>query len=216
MYSLAIFDLDGTLLNTIVDLANACNYALRTCELPEHPVNTYKTFVGDGVYKLIERMLPDNKRDDLFVQNVKTIFDTYYAQHSLDHTKPYEGIVSLLTRLQSLGIRCAVASNKPHEYTKELVQLMFENKIELAFGQRAGIPTKPDPTIVLEILEYFHVSPKECIYVGDSGVDMYTAQNAGITSVGVLWGFRTREELLGAGAHFVVNDTESLEQLIIG
>ncbi|MDF2612748.1 MAG: HAD-superfamily hydrolase, subfamily variant 3 [Clostridia bacterium] len=216
MYRLVIFDLDGTLLNTITDLANACNYALRACCFKEHSIDTYKTYVGDGVYKLIWRMLPINERNDETVQRVKIIFDTYYATHNLDYTEPYAGIVPLLEKLQGCGIHCAVASNKPHEYTKELVKLMFGEKIELAFGQRQGIPCKPDPAIVLEIARHFQVSPEECIYVGDSDVDMYTAQNAGITSVAVLWGFRTEKELTEAGAHHVVRDTEALGRLIIG
>ncbi len=215
MYKLAIFDLDGTLLNTLTDLALACNYALRENGFKEHSVDTYKTYVGDGIYKLVERMLPIMHRNDLMIEKVKSLFDTYYAKHSMDHTKPYDGIIELLHTLQEQGVHTAVASNKPDKYTQELVKLLFKKKIELTFGQRIGVPAKPHPQVLLEIREHFKVSAEECIYIGDSDVDMITAKNAGIISVGVLWGFRTQQELLEAGAHYIVSEPKRLEELIL-
>ena len=216
MYKLVIFDLDGTLLNTLTDLANACNAALRACALEEHPTDAYKTYVGDGVYKLIERMVPKEYRNDNMIQHVKEIFDAHYAEHSLDHTKPYEGILELIISLRNQGIHCAVASNKPHEYTKELVKKMFGERIELAFGKRIDVPAKPNPAIVLEIIKHFNMQLEECLYVGDSDVDIYTAKNAGLTSVGVLWGYRTENELASAGAKYMVKNPKDLQQLILG
>ncbi len=216
MYKLAIFDLDGTLLNTLHDLAQSCNYALRTLGLEEHPVNQYKRYVGNGVYKLMERMLPDGRQDDEMIQKAKELFDAYYVNHSMDYTRPYDGIMPLLTELRDKGIRLAVASNKPDAYTKELVQILFKEKIEVAFGQREGIPAKPDPEVVWEILSYFNMSPSECIYIGDSDVDIFTAKNAGITSVGAAWGFRTKQELLDAGANYIILNPDELKQLILG
>lgn len=215
MYKLVIFDLDGTLLNTITDLAEAGNAALRSLGLREHPEEAYKTFVGEGVYKLIERALPKEYRTTDQIKALKGVFDAYYAEHSLDHTKPYDGILELLSLIQKRGIDCAVASNKPHIYTNELVKLMFKDKIAFALGQREGIPTKPDPAIIREILQYFNTETEACLYVGDSDVDMYTAKNAGIRSVGVSWGFRTEKELLGAGADIIVHSVKALEEVIL-
>ncbi|MDF2595004.1 MAG: HAD-superfamily hydrolase, subfamily variant 3 [Clostridia bacterium] len=216
MYQIAIFDLDGTLLNTLTDLANAGNYALRSFGLSEHPINNYKTYVGSGVYKLVERILPEKQRDDETVKKVKAVFETYYENHSLDHTRPYEGVNDLLHSLRQKGVHCAVASNKPHTYAKELVRLMFGETIEFALGQREHVPPKPDPTVVLEILDYFQMKPETCIYIGDSDVDMYTAKRAGVTAVGVAWGFRTEKELIAAGAQYMAADSKSLERLILG
>lgn len=215
MYKLAIFDLDGTLLDTLTDLAYACNKALRQYHFKEHPTEKYKTYVGNGVDKLIERALPSDKRQKEVIQKLKNTFETYYSAHSLDHTQPYAGITTLLHRLQQQGVYRAVASNKPNRYTQELVNLIFKNKIELAFGQRDGIAPKPDPQVIKDIMEHFQVEAKECIYIGDSDVDMYTAQNAGLVSVGVLWGFRTRKELEEAGAHYIVSDVQALEEIIL-
>ncbi|WP_069997401.1 HAD family hydrolase [Cellulosilyticum sp. I15G10I2] len=215
MYRLVIFDLDGTLLDTLTDLAYAGNYVLRQWGFEEHLVDNYKNYIGNGVYKLVERMLPEECRNEKMIEKARGIFEEYYKVHSLDHTKPYEGIITLLHTLKEQGVLMAVASNKPDIYTKELVGLMFEDKITLAFGQRIGVIPKPDPQVILDILEHFKVDKSECIYIGDSDVDMYTAKNAGVTSVGVLWGYRTREELIESGAHYIVSEVKGLEELIL-
>lgn len=214
MYKLAIFDLDGTLLDTIQDLANASNYALQYHKFEQHETYKYKKFVGDGVYKLVERMLPPDHRDDQTKAKVKETFDMYYKVHSLDCTQPYKGIVKELERLRGKGVHIAVVSNKPHLFTKALVEHMFGESIELAYGQREGIPTKPNPHTVEEVVKHFGVQKEECIYIGDTNVDIFTGKNAGVKTIGVLWGFREREELIAAGADYVVEEVRELSEII--
>lgn len=216
MYTAAIFDLDGTLLNTITDLSIACNVALKQFGYPEHTEETYKTYVGNGIYKLIERAVPEEVRKNQDkVLETKAVFDAYYKEHSLDFTKPYEGIVELLQTLKEKGIKCGVVSNKAHEYTKALVKEMFGDLLPYVYGQREGVPTKPNPQGVFDLLEDLKVQKAECIYIGDSNVDILTAQNAGLDSAGVLWGFRTKKELMEAGAVYLVKDTKQLEEIIL-
>lgn len=215
MYRAAIFDLDGTLLNTIKDLATACNVALEAFNYPTHDEETYKIYVGNGIYKLVERSMPEDKRDRENVLKVKAVFDAHYAEHSLDQTKPYEGIIELLTKLKERGISCGVVTNKAHDYAVKLIQLFFGDLIEHTIGQKDGIPTKPDPYSVFEMISYFEVSSKECLYIGDSNVDVETAQAAGVDSAGVLWGFRGEEELAKAGAKYIVSTVKELEQILL-
>lgn len=216
MYQLAIFDLDGTLLDTISDLSTACNVALETFGYPLHREETYKTYVGNGIYKLVERSLPLEARKEENVLRVKEVFDAYYKAHSLDQTKPYVGIINLLKNLKKQGISCGVVTNKAHPYAVELVKLFFGDLIEHTVGQREGIPTKPHPQGVLEMMMHFKVPHEACIYIGDSNVDMQTAQAAQLKSIGVLWGFRSREELIQSGATYLVENTEQLEAIITG
>lgn len=214
MYKLIIFDLDGTLLNTLDDLAAASNYALKEFGLQTHEVESYKTFVGDGVYKLVERMLPENHRDEETKIKVKAVFDKYYKEHSLDDTKPYEGILAALEHFKIRGIKAAVVSNKPHAFTEALVRNMFGEYIQVAYGQREGIPAKPNPATVLEVIETLGYEKEECIYVGDTDVDIYTGKNAGLKTIGVLWGFRTKEELIKAGADYIALEVQDLYEII--
>lgn len=216
MYQLAIFDLDGTLLDTISDLSTACNVALETFGYPLHSEETYKTYVGNGIYKLVERSLPLEARKEENVLRVKEVFDAYYKAHSLDQTKPYVGIINLLKNLKDQGISCGVVTNKAHSYAVELVKLFFGDLIEHTVGQREGIPTKPHPQGVLEMMMQFKAPHEACIYIGDSNVDMQTAQAAQLKSIGVLWGFRSREELIQSGATYLVENTEQLEAIITG
>ena len=216
MYQLAIFDLDGTLLDTISDLSTACNVALETFGYPLHSEETYKTYVGNGIYKLVERSLPLEARKEENVLRVKEVFDAYYKAHSLDQTKPYVGIINLLKNLKEQGISCGVVTNKAHPYAVELVKLFFGDLIEYTVGQREGIPTKPHPQGVLEMMMHFKVPREACIYIGDSNVDMQTAQAAQLESIGVLWGFRSKEELIQSGATYLVENTEQLEAIITG
>jgi len=215
MYKAVIFDLDGTLLDTLEDLANACNYALVKCELPTHQVEAYRRFVGDGRYKLIERILPENSKTSETFNKVLGLYDEYYEIHMMDMTKPYEGVIALLDSLKEKGLRLAVVSNKPHEFTTKVVETFFEDRIELVFGQRVNFPTKPNPATVFEVLKNFNVMLEECIYIGDSNVDIMTAKNAGIKSIGVAWGFRGKEELEAEGASFIASTVKELENLIL-
>ena len=215
MYKAVIFDLDGTLLNTLEDLANACNYALVECGLPTYQVEKYKKFVGDGRYKLIERIIPEAKKTPELFNKVLSLYDEYYEKHMMDVTKPYAGIIELLDDLNEKGLKLAVVSNKPHEFTTKVVKTIFEDRLQLVFGQRVNFPTKPDPATVFEVFKNFKVTPEECIYVGDSNVDIMTAKNAGIKSIGVAWGFRGKEELEAEGADFIVSTAQELGKLIL-
>ena len=217
MKKLVIFDLDGTLLNTYEDIAAATNQALAMYGYPTHPTHIIKSFVGNGINKLFERALPEGEKTEENILKIRAAFIPYYNVHGADFTMPFEGIVELLYTLQRLGLKLAVASNKYEQATKALVETYFP-EIEwcAVFGQREGVPTKPDPTIVEEILAAASISDKnEVLYVGDSGVDMQTAINAGIEGVGVTWGCRTRQELESFSPLAVVDTCEEILTIAI-
>lgn len=215
MTKLIIFDLDGTLLDTIEDLANSVNYALAERRLPTHPVEAYRFFVGNGVNKLLERALPEHLRNADMVSMLKADFVRHYFAHAEEYTKPYPGINQLLVRLQAEGFKLGVASNKMHDATVSLVERFFP---DIAFakvlGQREGIPVKPHPDILLSIINEVGVTNAETLYVGDSGVDVATAYNAQVPFAGVLWGFRPRKELEEIGATVFVENTQELYAII--
>ena len=213
---LAIFDLDGTLLNTISDLAHSTNYALINNGFPDHPIESYRFFIGNGINKLFERALPENNKTEENIKRIRETFLPYYDLHYADYTKPYDGIHDLLKMLQSKDIMLAVASNKYQSATEELIKIMFPDIFFIAIsGQREGTPIKPDPTIVKDILKIANVSAEETIYIGDSGVDMQTAANSNVTSIGVTWGFRPLEELKAAGANLIANTPADIELFIL-
>lgn len=212
---LIIFDLDGTLLNTIADLAYSTNYALRTLGINEHPIDSYPTFVGNGIRKLFERALPATRRTPEMVEQVRSAFLPYYDAHNADYTTVYEGMAELLHELQDRGIKLAVASNKYQSATEKLMQHYFPTiQFISILGQREGIPVKPHPGIVQDTLQTAGVAAAETLYVGDSGVDMQTARNAGVTSVGVTWGFRSQAELLENGAQHLIHHPAELLDLL--
>ena len=215
MYKVAIFDLDGTLLDTLKDLADACNFALRSYGFPEHQIEEYKYFLGNGAYKLIERALPIGKKDAETIGKVLGEFKKYYEKHKSDFTKPYDGIEELLIALKEAGIKTAVVSNKPHEFAVEIVERYFAKSFDIVFGKREGYLAKPDPTTVIETLNYFKCKKEEAVYIGDSDVDMFTGKNAGLFSIGVAWGFRGARELSAAGANKIVYTSEELLSEII-
>ncbi|MDD3193502.1 MAG: HAD family hydrolase [Oscillospiraceae bacterium] len=218
MKSLVLFDLDGTLIDSIQDLTDSTNYALAECSLPLHSVEEYKYFVGNSVDPLIRRALPEGERDNqaLFEQ-VKKIYLNRYAAHSKDKTRPYPGIEKLLAQCNESGVLIAVVSNKPHDITADVVRYYFPKICFAAtIGQKEGIPQKPDPAGVREVLRLTSTSPSDALYVGDTWVDMQTAQNSGLQSCGVLWGFRTRQELEEHHADFIVADAEGLAKIIFG
>jgi len=215
MTKLVIFDLDGTLLDTIEDLANSVNYALEQYNFPTHPVEAYRFFIGNGVNKLLERSLPEDKRNADFVSMLKVYFIRHYFAHSEELTKPYPGISELVSKLYSEGYQLGVASNKVHDATVELVNRFFPDvQFTAIFGQRDGYPVKPNPGILEEIIGLVGVAKDEVMYVGDSGVDAATAYNAKVPFTGVLWGFRPQKELAEAGAVRFVNTTEELYRII--
>ena len=214
MKKLVIFDLDGTLLNTIADLANSTNYALKVLGYPIHERDKYNFMVGNGINKLFERALPDGEKTEENVLRVRQEFVPYYDQHNADKSRPYPGVTELLETLQTAGMQLAVASNKYQAATEKLIAHYFPNiKFTAVFGQREGIPVKPDPIIVKEILQIAKVQEEETLYVGDSGVDMQTAINAGVTSCGVTWGFRPRTELESFHPDHIVDNAEEIKLL---
>ena len=214
MKKLVIFDLDGTLLNTIADLANSTNYALKVLGYPIHEPDKYNFMVGNGINKLFERALPDGEKTEENVLRVRQEFVPYYDQHNADKSRPYPGVTELLETLQTAGMQLAVASNKYQAATEKLIAHYFPKiKFTAVFGQRESIPVKPDPIIVKEILQIAKVQEEETLYVGDSGVDMQTAINAGVTSCGVTWGFRPRTELESFHPDHIVDNAEEIKLL---
>jgi len=212
-YSTYIFDLDGTLLDTLNDLANSVNYALRIHGMPEHSIDDVRRFVGDGVRMLMIRAIPDGEQNPKFEDAFQT-FRNYYLKHSLDSTRPYDGIPELLAGLKEKGKRIAVVSNKFMDATKELCLHFFSGLVEVAIGEHEaeGIKKKPAPDTVNEALRQLGVSRDTAVYIGDSDVDVATARNSGLPCVSVLWGFRDRAFLEKCGATtFVMTPREILE-----
>ena len=216
MKSLLIFDLDGTLLDTVADLAASTNYALKQCGFPVHKASDYKFFIGNGINKLFERVLPVGEKTLDNILLIRQHFLEYYGVHNADLTTPYPGISDMLIRLQESGIKLAVASNKYQKGTEKLIQHFFPDINFIAvFGQRENIPTKPDPTIVYDILSIAKVEKQLVLYIGDSGVDMQTAQNSGVEAVGVTWGFRPRAEMEGFTPAFIVDNPAEIIQIVM-
>lgn len=216
MKKLAIFDLDGTLLNTIADLAACCNHTLKQFGFPTHPESSYHAFVGNGINKLIERALPESAREEKLILEMRESFIPYYNTHNKDYTTPYPGIVQLLERLNKDKIKLAIASNKYQEGTEKLVSFYFPHiDFEAVLGQRQGVPIKPDPTIVEEILHITGSLKEETIYIGDSPIDIQTAVNANIEVIGVSWGFRSLEELLPFSPTHTATTTAQIEEIIV-
>ncbi len=209
-YDTYIFDLDGTLLDTLQDLAASVNYALRQHAMPEHSIDDIRRFVGNGVRKLMERAVPDGAQNPLFESAFAT-FRQYYMQHSLDTTRPYDGIPEMLDELKRRGCRIAVVSNKMMAATQELIAHFFP-QIEVAIGEHEaeGIRKKPAPDTVREALRQLGVTTKNAVYVGDSDVDIETAYNSGLPCISVLWGFRDRDFLLSHGATTLISCPEEL------
>lgn len=215
MYKGVIFDLDGTLLNTLEDLAEAGNYALEKQGLPVHEIEKYKYFIGNGIPKLIERIMPQGSSQAQLEQTHR-LFSEYYEAHKCDKTAPYEGITELIDNIRAKGIKTAVATNKAHKFAVEMVKNYFGDSFDMIIGQSDGRPKKPDPACVLEIQHSWSFAKNEILYVGDSGVDMLTAKNGGFDSCGVLWGYREREELLSEGAVYLADNAEELFNYIYG
>ena len=213
---LAIFDLDGTLLDTVADLANATNQALTQCGYPTHPTDAYYQFVGNGINKLFFRALPEEARTEENVMRIRSLFVPYYNEHNADDSRPYPGVSELLRTLQAQGIQLAVASNKYQQATAKLVGHFFPDiRFAAVYGQREGVAIKPDPAIVADILNDTGISRADTIYIGDSGVDMQTARNAEVESIGVSWGFRSVEELIDNGAEHIVHHAGEIAALIL-
>lgn len=215
MKSLIIFDLDGTLLDTVADLAASTNYALTKCGFPTHEVEAYRLFIGNGINTLFERALPKGQKTADNVWDVRKHFLEYYNEHNAELTVPYKGIPELLENLQEAGCKLAVASNKYQSGTESLINRFFSDiNFDVVFGQREGIPVKPDPAIVNQILEITKTDKTETLYVGDSGVDMQTTINAGVDAVAVTWGFRPKLELEAFHPKYMVNKPEEIWEIV--
>ncbi len=224
-----IFDLDGTLLNTLDDLAAAGNHVMKLNGRDEYPVEAYKLMVGNGIPNLVRRFLAGTNAnmdpqveakafaalpDELF-EKALAEFMTFYGMHSEDQTAPYEGIVEMLAHLQEAEVKLAVVSNKADGPAKQLVMKYFGPVFTVVLGARPEVPIKPDPASTLEAVQLLGLTASEVLYVGDSNVDMITANNAGLESCGVLWGFRDEKELRAAGARYLAATVAELEKLIL-
>jgi phosphoglycolate phosphatase len=208
-----VFDLDGTLIDSQADIAHAMNRALAKHGLPAHPVEAYRLFVGEGVEHLVQRALPPEQQG--LKASVMAEYRKDYAQNATVHTRPFPGIEALLESLGALGLKLAVLSNKPDAPTRMLVeQLLRRFRFEVVFGERPGVPKKPDPTAAREIANVLRVPAEACLFVGDTPIDMRTAVAAGMSPIGVLWGFRGEDELRAAGArHLLAHPKELLAVL---
>lgn len=211
-----IFDLDGTLINTIDDLGQACNYALSACDFPTHKIEDYPRLVGNGINKLIERALPEEHRNEATVLRLREYFVPFYDQHNCDLTRPYDGIPELLQTLKAAGHTLAVASNKYQAATEKIVAQLFPGVFDVVLGEREGIPRKPDPQIVYDILSTLNtqLSTTNCLYIGDSLVDAETAKAAGVRFTACTWGFCTREQLENASPEYMVDHPLDILTLI--
>lgn len=208
-----VFDLDGTLLDTLTDLAASTNYALRSCGMPEHSIDDVRCFVGNGVCMLMTRAVPDGESNPRF-DEAFSVFRQHYMQHCLDTTCPYPGIMDALARLKERGMMLAIVSNKMQAATEELRQHFFSQYIDVAIGESAAIRKKPAPDTVNEALRLLGISHDEAIYVGDSDVDIDTARAAMMPCASVLWGFRDRQFLLNHGATRLLSSPEELLSLV--
>ena len=204
MKTAIIFDLDGTLLDTLGDLRDAANDALRRRGLPLRTTEEIRRFVGNGVRNLMRRCLPAGSPDEE-IDAALADFKAYYAAHLCDTTAPYDGIPELLTVLRKRGIKVGVLSNKLDSATQQLIRHYFYGKVDVAFGEHSGVPRKPNPTSCRMVMEQLGVRPEEVLYVGDSGGDRRRARNAGLTGDGVTWGFRSRSELIDNGADLLAD-----------
>lgn len=208
-----IFDLDGTLLNTLGDLRAATNHALEVRGLPPHSMEEIRQFIGNGIRLLIRRAMPEGT-PEAEIDAALDDFKAYYAAHIHDRTVPYDGIPQLLTALKKRGIQVAVLSNKIDSASQQLIEYFFPGKTDVVFGEHVGVPRKPDPTSCRMVMQQLGVQPEQVLYVGDSGTDMQTAKNAGLYAVGVTWGFRSKEVLLKYGADVLVHRPEQILQIL--
>ncbi len=206
VYKAVLFDLDGTLLDTLDDLAGAANQVLEKRGLPVHPKEAYKYFVGDGLQVLIERIVPAAERKPALLKELAADFRQVYGQTWQVHSRPYPDIDSMLKSLAGSGLRLAVLSNKPHDFTRLCVDnLLPGHSFDLILGQRDGVAKKPDPAGAIEVAQTLSLAPEQFLYLGDTAVDMETARRAGMCAVGVLWGFRDEAELSDAGAEHILH-----------
>lgn len=214
MIKAVLFDLDGTLVNSLVDLANSVNFALDKFGFETHKTEEFKYFVGDGIPKMIERALPVGNRDKDTIEKVKKVFFESYSVHFADNTAPYDGVKELVSALKEMGMKVAVVTNKAQEMADKVVTSAYGDVFDCVFGKREGLPAKPDPTAAIMTMKELGVKPQECIFIGDSGVDVLTGANSGALPVGELWGYREETELLKGGARYIIRKPAELLKII--
>lgn len=216
MIRTVIFDLDGTLLNTIDDLAAAGNWVCRENGWPTYSVEQFKQMVGHGIPNLVTRFSPADCQSPEQLNRTLEQFSAYYGQHNLDATRPYDGIPELLDGLRAQGVQLAVYSNKADEFSREIVEHFFPSVFQLVRGKLPDVPVKPNPEGTRMVLQFLQADPAETCFVGDSNVDIHTGHNAGLRACGVTWGFRSRESLLEAGADTLADTPEELLKKLLG
>lgn len=217
MFKAAIFDLDGTLLDSFLDLENACNYALSKFNLPNVDSQSYKLMLGESRKIIIKSILKDliGDVDEQTYSKFHEYYNIYYNEHMLDNTKPYDGILEMLDILKNKGVITAILSNKPHDFTNSLAKYYFGDKIDVVYGLRDGYEPKPNPDTLIEIIKHIEIDKKDCIYIGDTEIDIQVAKNAHMKSLGVLWGFRNKEHLEKSGADFLAENTDELIEIVL-
>ncbi len=216
-YKAVVFDLDGTLVNSLEDLADSTNHALTEMGYDTHPLESFKYFVGNGVVMLGYRALPEHARDDETVRKCVEMSLEEYGRRWDKKTRPYDGMPELLNELVARGIKLAVLSNKGQEFTTKVVdKILADWKFEEVWGVSETVPPKPDPTGALNIAKAMGVKPEECLYLGDTSTDMETANGSGMYAIGALWGFRTAEELAANGAATLLSNPQDMIQILDG
>ena len=215
MYKYAIFDLDGTLANTLEDLANAMNYALSVEGMDTHPKDAYRNMVGSGIINFIKKASNQDSSD--IILSIKKHFEQYYGEHFKDTTCEYEGTGKMLKNLKERGVATAVLSNKPDAFVGDILSSLYPDIVfEAKWGKKEEFPVKPNPESLFAIMQEIGADKKSTVYIGDSDVDVFTAKNGGIDFIGCSWGFRGEQELCSAGAELIVHSNSELERLIIG
>ncbi len=208
-YRAYIFDLDGTLLDTLLDLANAVNFAMRFKGYPERTVDEVRSFIGNGIKVLIKRSVPDGTSDTDYAEALE-IFTKYYLEHIADNTKPYDGMIDVVKTLRERGCKVAVLSNKAHFAAQAVVKDFFGDIFDLVVGKMDEFPSKPEPDSLFYTIKTLGVTAEDCVYIGDSDVDVLTAHNAGIPCIGVTWGNRDEDVLVSGGAEYIANKPEEI------
>ncbi|MBQ3970453.1 MAG: HAD family hydrolase [Clostridia bacterium] len=214
-YDACVFDLDGTLIDSLGDLASCCNEALSLYELPTHNIEEYRYFVGSGIKNLIKRSMGSKADDEKLFISVYRAFNMLYEVKCLEKTKPYDGIIKMLSKLKESGVKVAVLSNKSDEFANRIVNALFEKgEFDVVWGKKENFPIKPEPESLYAVLDELKCDKSKCLYIGDSDVDVITAKNADIHFCGVEWGFRGEEELSTAGAETIVKNPNDILNLV--
>lgn len=215
MFKAVIFDLDGTLADSVKDLANGVNYVLNEHGFPMRPPENYRYYAGDGIPKMIARALPQEAATPENIEKIKQGFFAYYNVHYNDNTVSYSGLPEMIDKLKQHGVKVAVVTNKAQPFAEKVVRKLYGDRFEIICGLVDGMPAKPDPTAALSVMKKLGVTPKECAFIGDTAMDIKTGVNTGAYPIGVLWGFREREELVQAGAKKLAENAEQLLNLLL-